>query len=178
MGNTVGVIIATYNGEKYVRHQLNTIINQSLKPDLIVVSDGGSTDNTIDICIQTLSNSGIQYKVLTSNERLSVQANFNKALSECNCNYIFFADQDDSWIRNKIEITINDMMKSNASLAFTNAAITNEALVRSGVSLWDSIGYRQNSPNHLYNQNDVHFIEELVSLSSHCINPLNYRQNG
>lgn len=162
MNTTIGIVLATYNGELYIRHQLETIINQTMKPNLIVVSDGGSNDHTIDICHDVLKKCGIDYMILSTDDHLSVQANFNKALYQCKCDYIFFSDQDDSWKRNKIEITIKSMMKVHASFAFTNARITDGVLNESGLSLWDSIGFFPKHKVEVYPPKERGFIEELI----------------
>ena len=97
-----GVAIATYNGENFIAEQLNSILNQTVKPDLIVVSDGGSDDNTVAVCEDILSGSGVAYKLLTSDGRLSIKDNFEKCISFCEADYIFISDQDDVWFSNKL----------------------------------------------------------------------------
>ena len=57
---TSSVAIAKYNGEKFIAEQLNSIINQTVKPNQIVISDDNSSDNTIAIAEKILRNSGIE----------------------------------------------------------------------------------------------------------------------
>lgn len=161
MSSTIGVVVATYNGERYLETQLSSILQQTVKPDLIVVSDGGSTDDTLLIAHEVLSLSNIPHKVLSSDERLSVAANFEKALRECDTDYIFFADQDDKWIDTKIEHTIK-YIEDDCVLLFTNAFVTDEKLQHHDETLWQQIGYKpQNTIERYYKGNET-FVAELI----------------
>lgn len=159
---TIGVVIATYNGEKYIKEQLNSICNQTQKPNSIIVSDGGSQDNTVNACKKLLENyNDINWNVLESNKQLGITENFEKGLLQCDCDYIFFSDQDDVWKLNKIEIIVQLMNEYNVDVVFTNASITDEKLVKKG-NLWNSIGYSQTNKITVYESNDFVLINELL----------------
>lgn len=153
----IGVALATFNGEKYISSQLESILNQSLLPDLIVISDGGSADDTIDICQRVLSSQkDIQYLILQSTDRLDVTLNFQKAIYNCNTDYIFLCDQDDYWLKDKIKITIKNMTKYNGVIAFTDAYIVDEDLNSiKKQSLWKYIDYLPKNEITVYKQNDI-----------------------
>lgn len=161
MKSHIGIILATYNGAKYVKEQLNSIINQSVKPDLIVISDGGSQDQTVCICENTLEKSGISYIILTSNCQLSVKDNFEKGLMNCCTDYIFFSDQDDLWLPNKIEDFMEVFYGEQADLIFCNAYITDSVLNKKRKNLWESIGYKPDSEKKIYENGDLKFLNEL-----------------
>ena len=159
----IGVVLAAYNGEQYISKQLTSILRQTRKPDQIVISDGGSTDSTLNICREILSSAeNIEFKLLESDEQLSVTNNFQKALLHCDCDYIFFADQDDVWLPNKIAVFMNVMQDNDAALTFSDAEIVDKTLQRTGVSLWRSIGYNQPDNVHVYEQEDYMFVHELL----------------
>lgn len=158
---SVGIVIATYNGEKYIKEQIESIINQTVKPDKIVVSDGGSSDDTVYICESLLSTSGIEHIVLRSNFQLPVRDNFQKGLINCDSDIIFFADQDDVWNRNKLEITLQGFFNKNVCMVFTNASIVDENLKDSGESLWDSIGYKYTKGQYSYRKFSTEFLKIL-----------------
>lgn len=158
----IGVVIATYNGEKYIIEQLNSIINQTIKPDLIVVSDGGSKDNTVELCNECLSRCDIDYIVLTSVEQLNVTRNFEIAYASCDAEYVFFADQDDVWKSNKIQIVMELMEKNKAVLGFTNADLVDENLNSYGQDLWSSIGFIPGNKEKLFPKSDINFINRLL----------------
>jgi glycosyltransferase involved in cell wall biosynthesis len=140
----IGVVIATYNGEKYIAQQLQSIIEQTRKPDIIVVSDGGSIDSTVAICREVLSKcDDITSIILTSEKQLNVSANFQKGIMNCNADYVFFADQDDVWKPDKIKVVIDSMINTDAAFAFTDAVIVDENLNSMGTCLWETVGYQQ-----------------------------------
>ena len=159
----IGVVMATYNGEKYVAKQLESIVEQSLKPNIIVVSDGGSTDNTVKICRDYLSNTDIDYTILESTSHLSVTKNFERAYTFCkSAKYIFFADQDDIWLPNKISDLVQVMEDNGAMLGFSNASIVDEDMNYLGKDLWSSIGFKPKDVINIYQPNDTEMFLRLI----------------
>lgn len=103
----ISVCIATHNGERYVKAQLESILCQLGPDDEVVISDDGSTDKTIDV-ILSLRDSRIQLYQYhqTAKGKVShyyVCKNFENALKQAKGDYIFLADQDDFWMPNKVE---------------------------------------------------------------------------
>lgn len=103
----IDILLSTYNGEKYLREQIESIIRQTETNWNIVIRDDGSTDNTVQIItdyanrypgkIQLSPSSGYNVGVIKSFEML---------LSESENQYIMFCDQDDIWLPNKISISL------------------------------------------------------------------------
>jgi len=96
----VSVCIATYNGEKYIKEQLDSIINQLSDNDEIIVSDDCSTDNTLTI-IRGYQDKRI--KIFINNGVKGHTFNFENALKYISGDFIFFSDQDDVWLPGKVE---------------------------------------------------------------------------
>ena len=94
----ISVCIATYNGEKYLREQLDSILPQLAESDEVIVSDDGSTDGTIDL-ITSLNDPRI--KIVSNSGRKGYVGNFENALKHTTGDYIFLSDQDDIWYPNK-----------------------------------------------------------------------------
>jgi len=95
----ISVCIATYNGEKYIKDQLDSILIQLDKEDEIIISDDSSTDRTIEI-IKAFHDKRI---ILHENQKFkSPIFNFENALKYASGDYIFLADQDDIWTPNKV----------------------------------------------------------------------------
>jgi len=92
--------MATYNGEKYIKEQLDSILCQLSELDEIIISDDGSTDKTIEI-IKMYHDPRI--KLYTNTNRKGVVGNFENALSKAHGDFIFLADQDDVWMPNKVD---------------------------------------------------------------------------
>lgn len=104
----ISIAIATYNGAKYLREQLDSIYAQSMLPDEIIVCDDCSTDDTITILDEYKKNYGLKFCV--NNENLGFVKNFEKAISLCSGEYIALSDQDDFWFPFKIETLFNEMI--------------------------------------------------------------------
>ena len=122
----ITVCIATFNGEKYIREQLNSILFQLSLQDEVIVSDDGSTDNTISI-IKSFNDNRI--KIIDGVHRHSPTLNFEKALKEAKGDYIFLADQDDVWKDDKVKICLKwlqhyDCIISDAEVTDENLNIT------------------------------------------------------
>lgn len=103
----ISVCIATHNGEKYLREQLNSILSQLGSEDEVIISDDGSTDKTLNIIKEykddrihlVLQNSP---KGLPSHEYATL--NFENALKYAKGEYILLSDQDDVWCDNKVDV--------------------------------------------------------------------------
>ena len=96
----ISVALASYNGEKYIKEQLESILNQSVQVDEIVVSDDGSKDSTVEI-VKAFNDSRIV--LLQDNVNHGYTGNFEHALKHTTGDIIFLSDQDDVWMPNKVE---------------------------------------------------------------------------
>ena len=101
MPKTVSIAMTTYNGEKYLREQLDSIYRQTKKPVEVIVCDDNSIDGTVSILDEYKNSQGLKYFI--NKPGLGVNANFYKAISLCSSDYIALSDQDDIWLPNKIE---------------------------------------------------------------------------
>lgn len=117
----ISVAMAVYNGEKYIKEQLDSILNQLDINDELVVSVDKSNDTTNDI----LSEYSKKYSniLVVPGPCKGVIQNFQNALMHCNNEYIFLCDQDDVWDDNKVKICLNSITKSNKSLLLHDAFI-------------------------------------------------------
>lgn len=107
---TVSCVMCTYNGEKYILPQLQSIARQTKKISELVVFDDISLDDTISIIKNwAKENLQIDVKIHINEQRLGPAVNFAKALEASSGDYIFFCDQDDVWNTNKVEICLNKM---------------------------------------------------------------------
>ena len=127
----ISVAMATYNGEKYIKEQLESIIKQLDKNDEIIISDDGSTDNTISI-IKSLKDNRIK---IIEGPHQGVKQNFANAISNCNGKYIFLSDQDDIWMDNKV-LKILEVFDTNDCTCVVHDCIvfdsdTNEIIMNS-----------------------------------------------
>lgn len=100
---TISVALCTFNGEKYIKEQLESIINQTRCPDEIIVFDDSSTDSTVSIVKETLKKQNrIPYSIIVNENNVGYIKNFDLASRKCSCDIVFWADQDDIWFRDRI----------------------------------------------------------------------------
>lgn len=119
----ISVCMATYNGETYLRAQLESILMQLGDDDEIVISDDGSTDKTIEI-INSYKDSRI--KIFVNKGRHGFVGNFENALCHAMGDYIFLSDQDDIWMPKKIETCVN-VLKDHIALNHNSLLVDSSA---------------------------------------------------
>lgn len=103
----ISVAMTTYNGQKYVKKQIESILNQELAIDELIICDDNSSDETVNI-IKSIPDERIKLYVNETN--LGYVKNFRKSISLTKGNLIFLADQDDIWEQNKTRV-LTDVMK-------------------------------------------------------------------
>lgn len=138
----VSVAMCTFNGEKYIKEQIESIINQTVKPDEIVLCDDNSSDNTLIIAKKLLRDSGIPYLIEVNPQNLGVVKNFEKTIGLTTGEVIFLCDQDDVWSENKVELMIKNFEEDpSCVLVFSNAFIVDKKRNRAGKQLWESLSF-------------------------------------
>lgn len=143
----VSIVLCTYNGEKYLEEQLNSIINQTYKNLEIIISDDCSTDNTISILekYKHLNN----FHIFLNKENLGFNKNFELAISRANGYYIALCDQDDAWDLNKIDILVSSIEEE--SLVYANSMLVDENLISLNKTLEDKLKVNFISSNSMLN---------------------------
>jgi len=99
---TVSVVMATYNGEKYLSEQLDSILGQTYAPFEIIIQDDGSTDGTVDIAKEYVQKYGF-IKLYVNEHNLGFNQNFKSVAMKATGDYVAISDQDDIWFPEKIE---------------------------------------------------------------------------
>jgi len=108
--------MCVYNGERYIVEQLNSLMQQTVTPNEVVVYDDGSTDDTVSIIKACIQENGLVHWVVHQNaEQKGWRFNFYDALEKSDGDIIFFCDQDDIWAANKIEVMV-DAMRQNPDI--------------------------------------------------------------
>lgn len=100
----ISVCMATYNGEIYIKEQLESILKQINTTDEIVVSDDGSTDRTVEI-VREINDPRI--KIFFNEGTHGFTHNFENAIIRAKGDFIFLSDQDDIWLDDKVKIMMN-----------------------------------------------------------------------
>jgi len=135
----ISVCIATYNGEKYIKDQLNSILFQINKNDEVIISDDHSTDKTIEI-LNSFNDKRI--KIFTNDNGKGPINNFENAIKKSSGDFIFLSDQDDIWCNDKV-FTIMQFFDQNPNCTciFSNAQIVDENGKKMGYNFF------KNEPN-------------------------------
>ena len=140
----ISVCIATYNGEKYIREQIESVLPQLSTRDEIIISDDGSSDKTISI-IEDIHSPII--KIYQNRGQHGYTPNFENALFHANGDVIFICDQDDVWLPNKIEI-MTDQLKTH-DFVISDAVVVNETA--KNVIVESFYAMRQSKPGFWHN---------------------------
>ncbi|NBE06494.1 glycosyltransferase family 2 protein [Paragemmobacter ruber] len=132
----LSIAMATYNGAKYLRAQLDSFAAQSRLPDEVVICDDGSRDATVDILRDFAGSAPFEVRVIQNETNLGFVRNFEKALSLCTGDIILLSDQDDVWLPEKLATvertfladpramsTINDMIITDQDLRHQNVTL-------------------------------------------------------
>lgn len=141
----VSVALCSYNGAKYIKEQIESIINQTCTIDEIVICDDGSTDATISIINDIKAVSEIVIKVYRNEIGLGVNMNFQKAISLCRGEYVFLSDQDDIWMPDKVECVIKWFESHpHKSVVFTDGELVDSNGNHLNHRLFECVGISNN----------------------------------
>ena len=137
----ISVAMATYNGEKYIKKQIESILINLKENDELIISDDGSKDKTLDI-IKSIKDKRIK---IISGPKQGVIKNFENALNNCTGDYIFLSDQDDIWEKDKVKKVVPYLEK------YIAVVHDNETVLEDGTILFESWFKHRNSKPGLIN---------------------------
>ena len=130
--STLGVAIATFNGARYLKEQLESIRLQTKKVDSIVVYDDGSYDDTLDIAKSyhdIFARDNIDYTWIAG-ANVGYCRNFERAIAYLDTDLVFLCDQDDVWLPTKVEDSVKYFDQyDDLNVLFTDALVTNSDLI-------------------------------------------------
>lgn len=145
---TTAILLATYNGARYLREQIESIYAQTYQDWTLYVHDDGSTDGTQEILAE-YANTKANFVVLDYPSQHGAKANFMSLLKMVEASYYFFTDQDDVWLPNKIEVCMQQMLQTEREnvnspqtpiLVCCDVCVVDEALHPIAPSLWQYSG--------------------------------------
>ena len=123
----ISVVMATYQGERYLPEMLDSLATQSRLPDELVVRDDASEDRTVEVLHEFARTAPFPVRVVPGDERVGYAQNFVAATRACSGDLVFFADQDDSWRPRKLAV-----IEASADLTLPQALFHDFTLVRDG----------------------------------------------
>ena len=126
----VAILMSTYNGEKYLKEQIDSLVNQSYKNLFIYIRDDGSKDSTVSIIKEYQKNNN--NIILKAENNIGFMNSFFELLNECNdADYYAYCDQDDIWMEDKIERAVSfldNTDKNEPALYFSNSDYYDEEM--------------------------------------------------
>lgn len=136
MTPTVQILLASYNGERFLQEQISSILQQSHLDWQLLIRDDGSSDGSVEVCRRFESKHPERIRLLSdARGNLGVVGNFSELLSLSSAPYVMFSDQDDVWLPDKISISLGELRALEQSYGlsvpmavFTDAVVTDETL--------------------------------------------------
>lgn len=164
MNNQVDILLATFEGSKYLEEQLESILAQSHLYLHLWVRDDGSSDQTLSILQKWTQTYPQKMTLLPTKEHFGVKGNFSELMKQSQAPYIMFADQDDKWLPNKVEVSLNQLKTMETQygphlplLVHTDLKVVDHNLETIANSFWRYAGLKpkQASLNRLLSQNII-----------------------
>lgn len=130
MPQSVAVVMGTFNGERFLKQQLDSIASQSRLPDELIVRDDCSSDRTLEILEAFAGSVTFRVVILRGESNVGFRENFSRAVKEVTADWFLFCDQDDVWLPEKIA-TIAPLIESDEKVMVVHEPIfVNESLER------------------------------------------------
>ena len=146
---TVNILLSTYNGEKYLAEQIDSIVNQTYTDWNLLIRDDGSTDNTVSI-IKNYEEKDARIKFINSFqiENVGVHLSFKNLAKFSDADWYFLCDQDDVWKPNKVQVVKTIAARNPHKNTFAHRIGILEKNGKSSTqSFWDIDGFNPNSTN-------------------------------
>jgi glycosyltransferase involved in cell wall biosynthesis len=139
MSSMISVVMATYNGERFLAEQMDSILAQTYTPLEIVCVDDGSTDNTMEILKGYEQENPSIVRVFSNPKNLGSIKNFERGCTLARGGFIAFSDQDDWWQPAKLEKLHAEVSRSeNAAFAYSNAEVVDAELRTVRARRWEN----------------------------------------
>ena len=135
----ISIALCTYNGERFLREQLDSISRQTLLPEELVVCDDCSSDHTMWILEEFKNKASFPVHIHQNEKNLGSTRNFEKAINICSGDIIALCDQDDVWLPEKLE-KLEKVFTDHPKIGyvFSNGELVDDELQPLGRTVWQS----------------------------------------
>ncbi len=123
----IDILMATYNGERYIPEQINSILGQTHQNFRLIISDDGSTDATMEILTQ-YAKQDTRIILYRQKENLGYVKNFEFLLTKVKSKYYMLSDQDDVWLPQKVEKSLETLKREKVDLVYGDLEVVDENL--------------------------------------------------
>ena len=142
---SIDILLATYNGAKYLDQQLQSLLAQTYQHWRLIVRDDGSSDTTLKLLLNFAQKYPDKIFIVKDTKgSLRAKMNFSELITYSQAAYTMFCDQDDVWLPNKIELSLKHLQKLEAEhgiqeplLVYTDLKVVNDQLGVIHESMWD-----------------------------------------
>lgn len=134
--------MCTYNGERYLQEQLDSIAAQDILPDELIVVDDRSKDQTVSNLQAFAERVSFPVRVIINETNLGSTKNFEKAISLCTGDIIVFSDQDDVWRSDRLSKTLNFLVQHpEFDAVFSDAETIDNKSQPVGRRIWEEVQF-------------------------------------
>ena len=137
----ISVAMCTYNGERYLREQLDSIADQTMLPSELVICDDGSVDSTPEIVADFTRSAPFEVKFTRNPTNLGSTKNFEQAIRLCRGELIALCDQDDVWNDCKLARLVNEFADSSIGGVFSDGELIGDKSQGLDTTLWLAFGF-------------------------------------
>lgn len=138
----VEILMSTYNGSKYIKEQIESILSQTYDDWHLLIRDDGSSDTTVDIIKEYQEKYPDKIKFLNRRKNLGALHSFEELLNIANATYYMFCDQDDVWLPNKIKNAITSIKEIEKpglpAVVYSDLCVVDEKLQKINSSFFES----------------------------------------
>jgi glycosyltransferase involved in cell wall biosynthesis len=143
---SVSVAMCTFNGERFLREQLDSIAAQTLLPNELVICDDRSNDQTAAIVADFAQSAPFRVHFHRNDEQLGTVRNFERAIRLCTGTYVMLADQDDYWLPEKIAVLVTHLNEHPLlDVVFSDARLVDEKLEYLNRTIWEEVRFDPNT---------------------------------
>lgn len=135
----ISIAMAVYNEERFIQEQLDSFVRQTRLPDELVVSDDASTDRSVEIVREFTAHAPFSVRLYINDHNLGIDKNFERGISACAGDIIFFSDFDDVWYPEKLAVMERALKQwPEAGVAVCDADLVDDHLCELGSRLWQT----------------------------------------
>ncbi len=159
--NKVSIVMATYNGQSYIKEQIDSILSSDYRNFDLHIYDDGSRDDTISILNEYKERHPGKVHVHQNQKNLGVTKNFLQGICNTNADYIMLSDQDDFWISDKISLTLKKIkeMEESSPEGLPLAVFTDAIVVDKDLNLINNSFFKSSALNP-YKKDLAHLLME------------------
>lgn len=173
MNELVTVLLPTYNGQQYIRQMLDSIYLQDYRPIEIIISDDASVDRTIPVInswVKDKCSEDFLCKIVKNKRNMGLSGNISNAVKYIHGKYLFLADQDDLWKKNKISAQVDYLNKNidcEMCICDRSAIDKNNKTICKSLMHYDNINFQKRDYKEVLNNGSEYPANSICLRTEH-----------